>query len=211
MANSVFLFTTKTLSHIPPLTTFAMLSSTLIVLCITVFRATFATPLALRDVTTCSTPSAHNVSIGIANLATPDGVHPLELELGSDLDVVLAWVPPAAGGVWILFKSDSGPEYVIQHHDSQLSGKLLTAVPSGAHAELITASSNAQQLWNITCMTCPSYGFATDCTFKTGIIVADRFFSESCIQNELTPELGNEVVVGNCIPGGSPVQINYHL
>ncbi|KAJ7761637.1 hypothetical protein B0H14DRAFT_2973031 [Mycena olivaceomarginata] len=180
-----------------------MLSSTLIVLCITVFRATFDTPLASRDVTTCSPPSAHNVLIGITNLATPDGVRPLELGLGSDLDVVLAWVPPAAGGVWNLFKSDSGPEYVIQHHDSQLSGKLLTAVPSSAHAELITASSNAQQLWNITCTMCPSDGFATDCTFKTGII--------SCIQNELTPELGNEVVVGNCIPGGSPIQINYHL
>ncbi|KAJ7307958.1 hypothetical protein DFH08DRAFT_975341 [Mycena albidolilacea] len=174
----------------PPLIT---LSSTLIVLCITVFRATFATPLALRDVTTCSPPSAHNVSIGIANLATPDGVRPLELGLESDLDVVLAWVPPATGGVWNLCKSDSGPEYVIH----------------GAHAELITAGSNAQQLWNITCTTCPSDGFATDCTFKTGIIVADRFFSESCIQNELTPELDNEV--GNCIPGGSPFQINYHL
>jgi hypothetical protein len=129
MTNSVFLFTIKTLSHNPPLITFAMLSSTLIVLCITVFRATFATPLASRDVTTCSPPSAHNVSIGIANLATPDGVHPLELGLGSDLDVVLAWVPPAASGVWNLFKSDSGPEYVIQFVCTTASSSVLILSP----------------------------------------------------------------------------------
>ncbi|KAF7365735.1 hypothetical protein MVEN_00447300 [Mycena venus] len=66
-------------------------------------------------------------------------------------------------GVWNLVKTDSG-QYIIEH--TQFPGKPLTAIISAGSAELQGASPDARQLWNTTCTTCPSNGFATNCTFE---------------------------------------------
>ncbi|KAJ7601540.1 hypothetical protein DFH06DRAFT_1489523 [Mycena polygramma] len=192
-----------------------MFASSVVLLFTTLFPLTSATPTASPGrATICSPPAAKNISFGTPNLANQDGsasIGPMELGVDNlnDTFLVVMWVPEVPVGPWNLVKA--GPAFLIEH--AHLPGKHLTAVQAGGFLNM-DVGPLSQQLWNITCTTCPANGFADDCTFENFPFPGSPMQTQVCVENQTVAELGNETQITDCQGPqalGTLMKINYHL
>ncbi|KAF7354575.1 hypothetical protein MSAN_01370600 [Mycena sanguinolenta] len=179
---------------------------------VTLLGLTSATPLSTRA--TCSPPAASNVSF--QSFLSAEGppfnlpAGPAELGIENDSPAFppgVLWVPLVPVGPWTLLQS--GSQYLIQH--VEFPGKFLTSVLSAGSLDLENGPVGDAQKWNITCTTCPSDGFATDCIFANNPFPNTTFNSKNCIMNDRLLDLGNFTVTTEDCSEGTSFAINYHV
>ncbi|KAJ6473093.1 hypothetical protein C8R45DRAFT_1077806 [Mycena sanguinolenta] len=208
-----------------------MLLSAAVLVSATFLGLTSATALSTRA-TTCSPPAASNISFQsfLSAEAPPFNLSAGPAELGVENDSPffppgVLWVPLAPVGPWTLLQS--GSQYLIQfveifvvipyqplkfwRRHVEFPGKFLTSVLSAGTLDLEDGPVGDAQKWNITCTTCPSNGFATDCIFANNPFPNTTFNSRNCILNDRVLDLGNFTITTEDCSEGTSLTINYHL
>ncbi|KAF7360964.1 hypothetical protein MSAN_01126500 [Mycena sanguinolenta] len=170
--------------------------------------------------TTCSPPAASGVSInstmlsnGVDGPAGPYEITAIPSNPSTFAPQVL-WVSPLSTGPWTL--TPDGDLYLLTH--SEFPGLFLTSIFSATVLEMDTRQASDAllnlQLFNITCTTCPSDGFANDCTFSNlPLPKSSGQNTLNCILNQRNAALGNETYTDECNSGVAAysLKLDYHL